>query len=401
MSTFNDPNQQSKENYFLSQPHQPFFIAGVFWAVISMLIFGIAYKLLFKGSDILSISPSIFHTYSLLYMVFTQFFIGFLYTTFTKFCQTDPVGKSYYLITFLLFQSGALLFTLGAFIGQPLLVVGMVLLFLGMASFTWKLFTIYQISTAPLKEDQLWILIAIIIGLVMQGVAIAELLLFHSQYAYKIAFTLYATFLTFVVAQRMVPFFSHSMVKKRAYFLPIVFVALTLSVIGELIHLPILSAIVSLVLSIFLAFEFKRWNFNIKESPAILQILQIALFWFALALFLGSLSTLAEITLQRSFYYAQTHLIALGFITTILIGFGTRVTLGHSGQPPLADAITLKIFYLTQIVVVTRFLFSIIYGSNPDFFWLFDVSLATWLLLFIFWSAKFSRVLLFGKPNKK
>ncbi|MCX6073897.1 MAG: NnrS family protein [Campylobacterales bacterium] len=35
--------------------------------------------------------------------------------------------------------------------------------------------------------------------------------------------------------------------------------------------------------------------------------------------------------------FLGTHLLVLGFLTTILIGFGTRVTLGHSGQPPHAN----------------------------------------------------------------
>jgi len=33
-----------KENYFLSQPHQPFFILGIANAFIMMLIFALSYK---------------------------------------------------------------------------------------------------------------------------------------------------------------------------------------------------------------------------------------------------------------------------------------------------------------------------------------------------------------------
>ncbi len=82
----------------------------------------------------------------------------------------------------------------------------------------------------------------------------------------------------------------------------------------------------------------------------------------------------------------------------MVIGFGTRVTLGHSGQPPHADSTALKIFYLTQIVVVARFALSL--GFDSGLFWLFDVTLALWSTLFIFWSLKFAPTLIFGAKKK-
>jgi uncharacterized protein involved in response to NO len=395
MQNFQDP--KSKENYFLSQPHQPFFIAGIFWTIVTMIVFGVAYKLLLKGDMILHITPSTFHAYSLIFIVITQFFIGFLYTTFPKFCQTEVVSKPYYLRTFALFQVGALLFIIGAFLHHTLLLVAMGLLFIEMFTFYYKLYTIYQISKAPLKEDQYWILMALSIGLTTHFFAILEVGFNLSVISYPIAFSLYVTFLTFSVAQRMVPFFSHSMQPKQKHLLPIVFLALVVQLASDLGEIPYLSSTISLLLGTFLLREFISWKLNFRPAPAILKILHVALFWLPIGLILGAVSTLMQTLLESDFLFAQTHLIALGFIITMLIGFGTRVTLGHSGRPPHADSTTMKIFYLTQAVVLGRLILSIGFGINPHLFFLFDISLTLWIGLFIFWAIKFAPLLIIKK----
>jgi len=114
-------------------------------------------------------------------------------------------------------------------------------------------------------------------------------------------------------------------------------------------------------------------------------------------LLLGGLVRLVESVSEMNFMQMDVHMLVLGFVTTMLVGFGTRVTLGHSGQPPHADATTLKVFYLLQIVVVGRILFSLFMGFNASMFWMFDLSITLWLLLFIFWGVRFGPVLLTGK----
>ena len=87
---------------------------------------------------------------------------------------------------------------------------------------------------------------------------------------------------------------------------------------------------------------------------------------------------------------------AIGFLTTILIGFGTRITLGHSGQAPNADRVATSIFLFIQAVVVLRALYSV----NITFEWgmnfLFDISFTAWVVLFFVWSLRYAKVLIFG-----
>lgn len=399
MNNFSKSPESEQENYFLSQPHQPFFLAGVFWAVIVMAIFMASYKLMIKGDSHTVLTPSMFHAYSLTFIVFTQFFIGFLYTTFSKFCQSQPVKKPYYIRTFFLFQLGSVLVTIGLFTSEALMLSGMGILFLGQAVFLYMLQRIFTSAQVELKDDPFWILTSIYIGTAAHAVWIAEIILGLDVFALPFAFNLYLIFMTFSIAQRMVPFFSHSLVQKRSGFVITVFIALIIKSIADVFNEEIIEALVSLLLGLYIFFEVVRWKLSFKQAPNILKILHIALFWMPAALILGSFFQLSEIILQTGFAFADVHMLALGFLTTIIIGFGTRVTLGHSGQPPHADSTTLKLFYLTQVVVILRLLYSLIFGFDIPMLWIFDLSLTLWLALFIFWGWKFAPILIRGKKE--
>ena len=397
MQNFSTEPENKKENYFLSQPHQPFFLAGIFWAVILMALFMASYKMMLKGDSHTVLNPSNFHAYSLTFIVFTQFFIGFLYTTFSRFCQSEPVKKPYYIRTFFLFQLGSVLVTIGFFSSETLMLSGMGILLLGQAVFLYMLQRIFTSAQAELKDDPFWILTSIYIGTAAHAVWIIEIIFDLHVYAIAFAFNLYLVFMTFSIAQKMVPFFSHSLVPKRAGFVLTVFIGLILKSLSDIFNKEIIESVISLLLGLYIMFEVIRWKLSFSQAPNILKILHIALFWMPLSLISGSFFQLSEIILQTSFAFADVHMLALGFLTTIIIGFGTRVTLGHSGQPPHADGATLKLFYLTQVVVLVRILYSLIFGFDLPMLWFFDLSLTLWLALFIFWGWKFAPVLIRGK----
>lgn len=395
------PNEASDENYFLSQPHQPFFLAGIIWAVFVMLIFMASYKMMMRGELNSFLSPSIFHAYSLIFIVFTQFFIGFLYTTFSRFCQSEPVKKPYYLRTFFLYQAGSLMVSIGFFISESLMLLGMSILLLGQAVFLYMMQRIFTSAQAEIKDDPFWILTSLYIGTAAHAVWILEILLDWEILSLSFAFNLYLVFMTFTVAQRMVPFFSHSMMPKRPKFVAIVFSSFIFKSLSSIFSLPLAEAGISLALGIYVLTEIINWKLSFRQAPNILKILHVALYWMPIALILGALFQLAELFMQTSFMFADRHLLALGFLTTIIIGFGTRVTLGHSGQPPHADSVTLKLFYLTQILVGFRLLYSLVFGFDLASTWVLDLSLALWLILFIFWGWKFGPVLISGKKEVK
>lgn len=389
----------TKQNYFLSQPHQPFFLLGIVNAIIMMLIFALNYK----GILNLQIDMANFHVYSLVFIVFTNVFTGFLFTTFPRFTQSQVISKTYYSNVFYYSLLGAALFLIGAFINHLVLLAGMIVLFFAQLFIVLKLQNIYMDGTSPDKKDAFWILTAQYFGLLGNILFIGielnnylDLDINLLNLAVNISFYMYLIFLAFGVAQRMIPFFSHSFAPKNENFVKIIFVLFIAKSIFSTLNFTIAEIITDLLLGVYMLLEIRRWDLHPFNSPAILWVLQLALFWLPAAFLLSALSLTTELLVGTSMYFLNIHLLAIGFLTTVLIGFGTRVTLGHSGQPPHADKLASTIFWFVQVVVFLRALFSIniAFGWNLNF--LFDISFTAWLLLFLIWAARYGKVLAFG-----
>ncbi len=395
----NFQTNDKKESYFLSQPHQPFFLSGIIWAVVFMILFLLSYK----GVAQIIVAANEFHLYSLAFVVFIQFFHGFLFTTFPRFCSTNVVPKSVYKNIFMMYQIGSLVYTAGIFSSLVVVYIGVITLLMAQLLAIYTLYNIYKVSKVAMKTDQFWMLIAHIFGAVAHiifAISIAMELLEVNYSLFFIASPLtvnmFLIFMTFSVAQRMVPFFSHSMVSKDSRLIYIVFGGFIIKTIASILGFSIIDAIVSIALSLIVAREFIRWKMTSKTAPAILTILHIAIFWLPLGLFLGGVATILEVFTQNSFYYLSQHLLLLGVLTTILIGFGTRVTLGHSGQSPFADRLTIAIFYLTQVVVLSRAALSIDVFVGAYARWLFDLSVLIWIIMFGLWAYRYGYTLIFG-----
>lgn len=392
-------NLAKKENYFLSQPHQPFFILGIVNSILFMLLFALSYK----GIILLEMQSLNFHAYSLIFIVFTNVFTGFLFTTFPRFCQSEVIAKQLYVNIFYANLLGTLLFLIGAFLSLTLLILAMAILFIAQIVIVLKLQEIYESGNMPIKQDPFWILIAQYFGIfghaLFIGIEITrhvEIEILLLSLAVNISFYMYLIFLGLSVAQRMIPFFSHSHAPKNERFIKIVFALFILKTISSAYAIPIAEIIIDIILAGYLLKEFLRWKLSPLSAPSILWVLHMALFWLPLGFFLSALTLLGELVFGTSFYFLNIHLLAIGFITTLLIGFGTRVTLGHSGQSPHADRIATNIFWFIQVVVLLRALYSmnVAFGWGLNF--LFDISLSAWLVLFLIWGGRYAKVLLFG-----
>ncbi len=383
-----------KENYFFSQPHQPFFVLAFINAIVTMLLFMLSYK----GIISLTTAPSSFHAYSLIFLVFTPAFLAFLFTTFPRFSGMPAIEKSLYLKVFGLFTVGTLLLLTGAVTSLLVYKLGMVVLF---AAHTWAikiLMDIFNSSRAGDKHDTFWILLAMGSGLV------SHLLFVVSEFSglplynlpIQIGIYLYLFLVAFSVAQRMVPFFSHCAVERNTSFLKVVFLLLTLHVILEALH-PHLSFIADFMLTYITAKELFRWKLPFPNPNPLLWILHISLYWVPVAFLFGGMSNVVSLINGKPFLFLDIHTLMLGFVFTILIGFGTRVTIGHSGNMMQADRWVTLLFNWTQVVVALRLLTSMAAAWGWNFMILFDISVTVWLILFILWAVRFFPVLIKGK----
>lgn len=389
---------QKKEGYFLSQVHQPFFTLGIVNAIVMMLLFALSYK----GVLHLSIATPFFHVYSLIFIVFTNVFTGFLFTTYPKYCGMRDVQKPYYLKVFYTNLIGIILFFIGSFVSLYLTVLAMLIIAMGNYLIVKKLNFLFTKSEAANLEDPFWILRAFRFGLYGNIMMILSVFIpLIEKFAISFSFYMFLIFLTFSVGQRMIPFFSHSMEPKDERFVSAVFILLfvktLLSTFNSHEYIKIAEIILDVLLGFYLLGEFLSWKMLDKNAYAIIWVLHLGLFWLPLAFFIDALALSAELIQETNFVFLGMHLLALGFLTTILIGFGTRVTYGHSNQPPNATTFDKALFLSTQLVVISRFLYSLNLGYGWGLNFLFDISFSLWVLLFMVWSSKFLPILIRGK----
>jgi len=382
-----------KNHHLFSQPHQPFFVLAFVNAILSMFIF----MLIFKGlvaSEILTLN---YHAYSFIFLMFTPAFLAFLFTTFPRFSATEPIKKDHYLLIFRAFLGGSILFQVGTLFSTLLFTLGMLLTFVAHLGAGYILYNIYQTSKMTEKEDQAWILIAMLFGLLSHIIFIISVWLptLHT-FAIEIAIYLYLFILIFTVAQRMIPFFSHAPIEKHRERLKVIIGLLGLHVLLEMIQNNS-SFLVDFLLAYLIGKELYRWKLPFPNPNPLLWILHIALYWIPLAFTIEGVTNIITLSSGTNFLSIGIHALTLGFFLTVLIGFGTRVTLGHSGNMMHADRLTTTLFYWTQVVVFIRILTSLAAANSWNFVVFFDLSITVWVVLFALWGNRFFPVLIFGK----
>ncbi len=387
-------SEDPKSNYFFSQPHQPFFVLAFVNAIITMLVFLLSYK----GVLSLAISPSSFHAYGIVFLMFTPAFIAFLFTTFPKFTSTKPIKLKVYMRVFTLYYLGSVLYLLGSIVSPIFSAIAMLVLFTGHLLSVSILREMYLNTKMPDKQDIYWILHAMIWGLVAHLMFIVAVLFYMPLMglAMEISIYLYLFLLTITVAQRMIPFFSHSMVEKKEKLLLIIFSLLLLHVILESV-IPHSSFVADFALAFVIGKELLRWKLRSAKSNPMLLILHIAMLWVPVSFALSAITNSITLITGANFLFLDIHVLMLGFVFTILIGFGTRVTLGHSGNQMQADKWVKALFIWTQVVVIVRIITSIVAALGWNYMLLFDISATVWMLMFIAWAVRFFAVLIQGK----
>ena len=387
-------SEDSENNYFFSQPHQPFFILAFVNAIVIMLIFMLSYK----GVMNIAMSPTNFHIYGLTYLLFTPAFLAFLFTTFPRFASTPVIEKKEYMSVFSLYYLGSAIFVLGSIVSPVLSALGMIMVFVGHVMGILILKKIYTTSTMEDKHDIYWILLAMKFGVLANLFFIVGKLFYMPLVGLstEISNYLFLFLLTFSVAQRMVPFFSHSMAGRNETLLKVVFTLLLLHIILEGVYAHS-SFIIDILAGVLIGKELLRWKFQFPNPNPLLWILHTALYWIPIAFIIGGVTNLISLATSISFLALDVHILILGFVFTILIGFGTRVTIGHSGNTMQADKWIVRLFYWTQVVVGMRILVSFAAAFGWNYMVLFDISVTVWLLMFIAWAVRFFEVLITGK----
>ena len=374
-----------------AQPHRIFFFAGVVQGVLFVSLLGLHYA----GLISLNASVGLYHAYAMTFIVFTQFFAGFLLTTFPRYLSRPAPKQSEYMPVAWLMNGGGLLFIVCSFISELALIAAMVVVLAGYIKLCLLLLDFQTKSTVTNKADTTWMLRSFALGAVGQVLFITDTFAPTYAIALGISFYLYLFFIVLIVSQKMMPFFaSNSIVgytiNKSKHFLLSVFIALIAKVVLE--ALSINAFVADSALFGIITYELLKWRLPFKKSPPILWVLFLSIWWTPIGFGLFVVQDFSSL-LGHTIYLEKSplHALALGYFTTVLIGFGTRVILGHSGRTPKADAYAITLFGLIQIMALIR----IIAGIFPQFGYLHAVLTVAglWIIIFGLWSKRYIHIL--------
>ncbi len=385
---------------FISQPHQPFFFAGTLFIVAFLLILSCSYY----GVISLSSSISGFHSYPLIHIVFIQFFLGFLFVTFPRFLTQASIGSRVYMSRFYIFSLGGVLYLISLFISKELNQVAIFVLIIANFMSFKTLLQIYQKSIVTNKHDTTWILVAFGFGLLSNTLFFISTFGFPALEAFSVhvGFYLFLVGLVFTISQRMIPFFSSVKIQgyrvnKSKYLLEVAFGLLGLKVIALSLQNNLLSFVVDLLLFGGSVYELLKWKLPVFKVTAIMWVLYLSLFWLPIGFFISLLESTSNLfSLGILFEKVALHALAIGYFLTVLIGFGTRVVLGHSGRTPTADRVTTALFLAIQAVTVVRIFAGV--SINGEFDYLFWIVASALLLVVVIsvWSFKYLGILIKG-----
>jgi uncharacterized protein involved in response to NO len=395
------PSQQlTGWKYFISMPHHPFFLLGVFQSLlaISWWLIDIAGRYGgFYAPISWSVTPAVGHFYLLIFSTFPLFMFGFLMTTYPRWMSGLQIKKELYLAVAGILGLGVIIGYLGLFLGPNLFQMAIALNITGWLTGLYALIEVYFTAERPDTTHALITSVVLFVGLMLlvsyalgvvagnyENIALARI--------GGIWWFLLPVF--FSVSHRLIPFFSNAVLRDYQIVRPDW--ALWVVIFGSILHgtleinelkqftwifdLPI--ALVTLWLSY--SWQFKR-SFKVK----ILAMLHIAFLWLGIALLLtGIQSLLSLLNVPINLNRGPIHALMIGYFGSMLIAMATRVSLGHSGQPLVADSkawnIFLAIFIAGLLRVVADFPIINSYANH-----LYMCSAVIWIAAYLVWIFKF------------
>ena len=187
-------------------------------------------------------------------------------------------------------------------------------------------------------------------------------------------------------------------VNKTKNILLYLYVLLALKVIVLAFLDTAFNLLVDIPLFILITRELIKWKLPFFKVPAIMWVLYLALYWIPVAFLLSIVESIMAIySPEILFEKVVVHTIALGYFVTVLLGFGTRVVLGHSGSTPHANNFAIAIFIAAQFIALLRIISSFALNSDNLYLTLINTTAILLIVGLIVWSTKYLTILFKGK----
>ena len=389
---------------FSSQPHQPFFTSGVLFLILFMMLFTASY------SNILILDTSVltFHAYTMVFVIFIQFFLGFLFVVFPRFLVQAEIHKKEYMKQFILYFISSLGILLSIVFYSDIVFLFQIMMLIAQILSLKLLYSIHKKSLIKVKDDTKWVLISFASGLVFHVLFIISEIKFTfshdlARFSIDAGFYLFIFMIIFVISQRMIPFFTTAkapnyIANKSKNLLDIIFALLVFKVVLLSFDNVKLNLLADIPLFIMITRELIKWKLPFFKVPAIMWVLYLGLYWIPFAFFMSIIEGLtAFYDPSIVFEKVVIHTMALGYFLTVLVGFGTRVILGHSGSAPHANNFAIFIFVVVQLIALLRIFSSFTLNFGLDYMFFINLTAVLLIMGLLIWSSKYIVILIKGK----
>lgn len=391
----------------LAAPHRPFFLAGVTQAVATMVLW-LAVLCGWYVAAIPALSLSIFatasHVFLQVYGLFTFFVFGFILTVFPRWLAGTPVARSRYVTIAALMAGGMIVIYAGFFSHRLVAFVGGLLFVAGWALGLWTLFNIWRDSRRDGKRFALFPLGCITAGAIGAAIYVAWLATTQPvllRIATTMGLWLYLVPLIVAVSHRMIPFFSAGVLRnyqivKPGWTLPATLLCVVAHFLLTVTGHGQYTVVSDLPLALLAGWHSYRWGLARSLRVPLLGILHISFAWLGVAMTLYAIDSLLQLSVPGAgLGFAPLHALGIGFVSGMVVAMATRVSMGHSGRPLVADRVALWTFALVQVTAAVRVLAEIVPLTTGMLrFWLILAAGALWLAAFLPWSLRFGAIYL-------
>lgn len=392
---------------FTAAPHRVMFFGGALQSIAVMLWLLVETAARYGMIDhIWPVAPGAIHGYLMIYGMFPFFIFGFLMTTYPRWMNGKEIPARRYVPAFVLLMLGNAGFYTGLLAGHTMLLVALLLALAGWGAALYALLRVLLDAQHPDKRHPLIIFIAL--GMGWCGLAAYTIWLWSDNAAWLIFairgglwFFLLPVFAS--VAHRMIPFFTSTALPQHLITSPswAWWAILASGVTHGLLWLADAAAwlwLCDVPLAVAALYLTHAWGLRRSCSIPMLGILHIGFAWMGIAMLLfGAQSFVLFLSGGTTFIWglAPLHALTVGCFATLLIGMGTRVTLGHSGLPMRADTSITLMFAGIQLAAVLRVLADML--PVPITHWLYFTAAVVWLACFVPWVMRYLPV--YWKPR--
>jgi uncharacterized protein involved in response to NO len=316
--------------------------------------------------------------------VFPLFILGFTFTAGPRWLNLEA-SPHHFLLHGLTYFLGIILVLFASVVGlPPLRLSGFALMLAAWSAVSLRWAKLIIDSKVEDKRHAVALLIAMCGGILAMLCAFLWACGSHIAWlaARQLAFFafLLPTFLT--VCHRMLPFFTGNVLKNytvwRPYSLLVTWISgCWLLAFAGIVESNLVQAVVGTLLSLSFANTSWRWGLFRSFENRLLAMLHLSFAWLAIVFGLQAASALGA-----QIGSAMIHALALGFMSTMLVAFVSRVSFGHSGRALHASNLLWGLYLMLHLAAILRVLANMQSNTN-----LLQFSASLWLIVFVTWAA--------------